>query len=223
MSFSFGNKIITDGLISYLDAANLRSYPGSGTVWNDLTINSNNGSLVNGPVYNNTYGGNITCDGGNDYIQPTGSVTSFTLSMVYQPLVFDTDPGGPGRYNCPIETNSGGGNNMFLRYGNANGSSLTLANHNIFTSQLGITVNHVVNQVYDVVITFNNSNGAVAVYSNGELKANTTFVDQLTYQGTRQLGFTFNCRYYNFKLYNRALSSTEVTQNYNALKGRFGL
>jgi len=223
MAFRFGNTIVTNGLISYWDVINPSSYPGSGTTLYDLTPNNNTASLVNGAAYNSTYGGNITCDGVNDYIQPTGSVTSFTLGMVYQPLVFDTNPGG-NRYNYPIETNSGTGTNMFLRYSATNsGTNMTLANHNIFTSQIGVTVNHVVNQIYDVVITFNSSNGAVVVYSNGVSKASTTFIDQLTYQGTIQLGYTFNCRYYNFKLYNRVLSAAEVLQNYNVTKGRFAL
>jgi hypothetical protein len=223
MSFSFGNKIITDGLISYLDAANLRSYPGSGTVWNDLTINSNNGSLVNGPVYNSTYGGNITCDGIDDYIQPTGSVTSFTLSMIYQPLVFDTNV-GTARYNCVLETDNGGSDKMFLRYNSTNsGGQLLLANHGSAGGELSVTVNHSTGNVYDASITYDDTSKYTALYINGILVGNMTMTSALLYQGTRQLGFTFNCRYYNFKLYNRALSATEVTQNYNALKGRFGL
>jgi hypothetical protein len=223
MAFRFGNTIVTDGLISYLDVINPKTYPGTGTTLYDLTPNYNTASLVNGAAYDSTYGGNITCDGVNDYIQPTGNVTSFTLGMVYQPLAFDTNTTN-NRYNAPIETNSQGGTNMFLRYGtNNSGANMTLANHNIFTSQIGFTVNHVINQIYDVVVTYNISNGAVAVYSNGALKASTTFIDQLTYQGTIQLGYTFNSRYYNFKLYNRALAAAEVLQNYNVTKGRFAL
>jgi len=222
MAFRFGNTIVTDGLISYLDVINPKTYPGTGTTLYDLTPNNNTASLVNGAAYDSTYGGNITCDGINDYIQVTGSVTSFTLGMVYQPLVFDTNTVA-ARYNCPIETNDGGGTNMFLRYNqNNSGVQLLLANHNINTSQLAATVNHVTSSIYDVVVTFNSTNGAVAIYSNGVSKASTTFIDQLTYQGTRQLGFTFNCRYYNFKLYNRVLSAAEVLQNYNVTKGRFG-
>lgn len=223
MSFSFGNKIITDGLISYLDAANLRSYPGSGTVWNDLTINGNNGSLILGPVYNSTYGGNITCDGVNDYIDVGGTVTSFTLDITYQPLTFDTNPGSV-RYNYIIETDSGGSNKMFLRYNSTNsGAILLLANHGSAGGQLTVSVNHTVGNVYNATITYDDTSKYTALYINGILIGNMTMTSALLYQGVKQLGYTFNTRIFNYKIYNRALSSTEVTQNYNALKGRFGL
>jgi hypothetical protein len=226
VAFSFGNRIITDGLVSYLDVANSRSYPGSGTVLNDLTINSNNGSLVNGPVYNSTYGGNITCDGINDYIQPTNiTLTSFSLSIMYMPLVFDTNV-GTGRYNCVLETNSGGDPDMLIRYENAVGTGILIANHDGGVGgQLGLNISpaHTVNRVYEITVTYNDTTKLVSGYIDGVFINNTTFTTNLKYTGTKQLGFTFNTRIFNYKVYNKVLSSTEITQNYNALKGRFGL
>ena len=55
-------KMVTDGLVLCLDAANTKSYPGSGTTWSDL-IESNNGTLVNGPTYSSADGGSIVFDG----------------------------------------------------------------------------------------------------------------------------------------------------------------
>jgi hypothetical protein len=54
MAFSFGNKIITDGLILYLDASNPVSYPGSGNTWRDLSTKGNNFALINSPTYQNS-------------------------------------------------------------------------------------------------------------------------------------------------------------------------
>jgi hypothetical protein len=54
MAFNFSPKIVTNGLVLYLDAANTRSYSGSGTAWNDLTVNGNNGVLTNGPTFNSS-------------------------------------------------------------------------------------------------------------------------------------------------------------------------
>ena len=69
MSTSFSFKpIVTDGLVLYLDAANTKSYTGTGTTWYDLTKNGNNGVLTSGPVYNSENGGNITFDGVDDYV-----------------------------------------------------------------------------------------------------------------------------------------------------------
>jgi hypothetical protein len=227
MAFRFGPKTEVNGLVSYLDAANPISYPGSGTVWNDLTINNNIGSLINGPVYNSTYGGNITCDGVNDYIQATNiTLTSFSLSIVYMPLVFDTDPSGPGRYNCVLETDGGGGGNMLIRYDNASGNSILIGNHDGGAGgyvYLNPSPAQTVNNVYEVTVTYNDTTKLVSGYINGVFINSSTLTTNLKYAGTIQLGYTFNTRIFNYKVYNKVLSATEIQQNYNALKGRFGL
>lgn len=56
MALAHSPKIVTDGLVLCLDAGNVKSYPGSGTVWNDLSGNDNNGTLVNGVGYSGTNG-----------------------------------------------------------------------------------------------------------------------------------------------------------------------
>lgn len=64
--------IVTNGLVLRLDAANLKSYPGTGTTWSDLSGNGNNGILTNGPIFNSDNGGHIIMDGVNDYVnEPT--------------------------------------------------------------------------------------------------------------------------------------------------------
>lgn len=63
-----GPNIVTDGLVLYLDAANTKSYPGSGTTWNDLSGNGNNGTLINGYIFNSIGNGNLVFDGSNDYV-----------------------------------------------------------------------------------------------------------------------------------------------------------
>ena len=79
MSNQYGPRIVTNGLVLCLDAGNNKSYPGSGTVWNDLSGNNFNGILTNGPTYSPSSGGGIVFDGVNDYIS-LGSVlnNSFT-------------------------------------------------------------------------------------------------------------------------------------------------
>ena len=67
MGLSHAPRVITDGLVLGLDAANTRSYVGSGTTWTDL-IGSNNGTLTNGPTYSSDRGGAIVFDGSNDYV-----------------------------------------------------------------------------------------------------------------------------------------------------------
>jgi hypothetical protein len=63
MSVIGGPDIITDGLVLYLDAANTKSYIGSGTTWKDLSRNSNDGTLTNGPTFDSGNSGSIVFDG----------------------------------------------------------------------------------------------------------------------------------------------------------------
>ena len=75
-----GQKIITDGLVMHLDAAQLRSYPTTGTTWTDLSGNGNNGTLINGPTFNSGNGGSIVFDGVNDYVTGFNSISINTTS-----------------------------------------------------------------------------------------------------------------------------------------------
>jgi len=68
MAFSRGPSIVKDGLVLYLDAANEKSYSETETIWNDLSGNANNGTLVNGPTFSNDKNGAIFFDGVDDYV-----------------------------------------------------------------------------------------------------------------------------------------------------------
>ena len=81
MSFNFSPKIVTDGLVLYLDAANIKSYTPDSLFWYDISKGSkNNGTLINGPVFNPSNGGNIIFDGINEWAHmwfyPEPSATS---------------------------------------------------------------------------------------------------------------------------------------------------
>ena len=69
MTTSYSPLIVTDGLVMYLDAANPKSYPGTGTTWTDISRNNNNGTLTNGPTFSSANLGSIVFDGSNDAIQ----------------------------------------------------------------------------------------------------------------------------------------------------------
>jgi hypothetical protein len=66
MAFNYSPKIVTDGLVLYLDAANSKSYVSGSTTWSDLSRGGNNGTLTNGPTYSSAKGGIIILDGSND-------------------------------------------------------------------------------------------------------------------------------------------------------------
>jgi hypothetical protein len=230
----FGNRIVTDGLVFAVDAANPISYPGSGTAWNDLTPNKNNGTLINGPTFDSANAGSIVFDGVNDYTSvPNSPDLIFGNGVNDFPFTFsawiklDTSNGsktimrnfliGDG---C-ILWMSGGLLSLYWQDGNAY-SWLRMYNN----LDLGEWVN--------VVGTYNGSNGANGgkIYINGILQSaqilgggtyiamdSNTIDPFIISQVDRSLDGNMS----NAHIYNKELSSTEVLQNYNALKDRFGL
>lgn len=80
----YGPRIITNGLVMCVDAGDRNSYSGSGTSWTDLSGNSINGALTNGPTFNTNNGGSIVFDGVNDLASLTNATKlQFTNSQPY--------------------------------------------------------------------------------------------------------------------------------------------
>ena len=223
MSFNYSPKVVTNGLVLSLDAANQRSYPGSGTSWYDLTGNFNNGTLVNGPTFSSANGGSIVFDGVDDYANTnyTPPTSSFTVSIVYKCTNFST---WAGVWACEV-WNSGTG---YLAYFP---TSTTLVFTRGGQEPAGITANSAQLNYY----TFSVSSEGYKTYVNGVL-SNTNTSTTLASSVTKPI--LLSTRYNNtgtgtqdlrasvipyFSIYNRALSATEILQNYNALKTRFGL
>ena len=222
MAFAYSPKIVTDGLVFAVDAANKKSYPGSGTTWTDLA-GSNNGTLINGPTFDSGDGGSIVFDGVNDYVQ-TGAITTFSsVTLDFWVYLGPTQTG-----NSIISKRAGYQNqqdfNLFL-FTTSNQLNLDIGNTRVSgTNLLG-------NALYNITATYDSSNGAVKVYVNNSIDINSTISTGLITSNTSdtyigRLGgssYYWDGKIFTGKIYNRALSASEVTQNYNALKGRFGL
>lgn len=226
MSTSYPFKpIVTNGLVMYLDAANNKSYPGSGTVWNDIGSNGSIGTLTNGPTFDSNYGGSIVFDGVNDYVNvPTNSSIAITGDMTvcawvylnslsgYNSIVGKTTGGTPNPYD--VYTNLFSGTVAFFR---GNGSSFGYS-----ISNTGLTVN----TWQHVAITMTST--SVKHYLNGQLDGSNTVSATITdgggslYVGSRADFVTqMNGRISNLLIYNRGLTDSEIKQNYNALKSRY--
>jgi hypothetical protein len=234
MALFRGPKITTTGLVLALDAADKTSYPGSGTSWKDLSGNGYNGTLTNGPTFNAANMGNIIFDGTNDYIDVANTTTSFsfanttfTVSIWFKPAVLSngaliSKDGATSGWSIWVV--SDGTIVSFLK----NGSSVDA--YQKFTSSV-LQINRWFNIVSVITtsttITGNNS---ITNYVNGILNIGTT-IATTTYNADNSfnlyLGRRTTSPYYNGSLaitqiYNRSLSATEVLQNYNATKSRFG-
>jgi len=231
--------IVTSGLVTYLDAANRQSYVSGSTTWNDLSGNNNNGSLINGPAFSNVDGGVITFDGVNDYIITSSSLLNITTSITLETWLKSTALAntlhgeGVNSKGVSSDNNSGVYETLLVRSGSVNtpffririGSSTPVYNPNTPI---------VLNQIYHFVSTYDGStmrifiNGiesGTGLSQTGTIQANT---QQLT-TGVRflqRLGGNdsfFSGNIFVNRIYNRALSSTEIQQNYNATKTRFNL
>ncbi len=123
-------KIVTDGLVLALDAANSKSYPGSGTAWNDISGNSNNGTLTNGPTFSSADGGSILFDGTNDYINgvhnsqldTTGDMTGevwFQLTETASDWVRVLGKGDATNRTFGLWYNTGSSYFLYQRYGSS--------------------------------------------------------------------------------------------------------
>lgn len=223
----YGPRIITNGLVLSLDAADKLSYPGTGTTWKDLSGNGKNGTLTNGPTFSNVNGGSIVFDGVDDYVITsnfTPNITNKTLSVWVKLSSVSQQGGGAitlqstdgSNFDSIVynETNQGWGfgSNGFLR----------TAWSNVKETSTSTWVN--------IVATYQNLN--YNMYRNGLLILNTTSFNTLNFNflsnsllGYRHLGGSGAFLSGNIamaSIYNRALSASEISKNFNATKTRFG-
>ena len=216
-----GPPIVKDGLVLYLDAGSPNSFysPTAGTTWKDISGNSNNGILVNGPTYNSANGGSIVFDGVDDYC--SGSIlvpSSLTVNFWFKPLQLRD-------YNPGIVINTWGD---FVWHTTAAGEIYcgTDLNNRFNPSSPGCGIGAVVvNVIHNFTYTYTAGRGTL--YKNGNLIVTSNNQLTPTSAGTIQTYFApyspSNTNFYIFQIYNRALSASEVNQNFQSTRARFGI
>lgn len=227
MGLNHSPSIVTNGLVLCLDAANIKSYPGSGTTWSDLTPNKNDVTLTNGPTFNSANKGSIVFDGNNDYANfyAPNLDTIATVEVWVKLGANYTNQIMFGWYAYDVYCLSGK-----LGYNTGNSDLLGISSATV--TNLGLVDNwkHYVFEMRTDVSYSNNK-----IYINGQLmtldQAGTEAAANRTFNsgngkiaGWRVgIGYSMPMDCSVFKVYNRALSATEIKQNYNALRGRFGI
>jgi hypothetical protein len=223
MTNKYGPRIITDGLVLCLDAADKNSYPGTGTSWYDLSGNGNDGTLTNGPIYNGSDGGYIDLDGIDD-----------TVNLEY-------DLRSNWTYECWVNKDSKD-NFGFLGqgvYGTSRGLHIIMFNDRLRfgmysndTDIIGLYSNTLTGIWYHYVFTYNHSTFLKQVYRDGVELTGSPLQTQIAYLGTGtvRIGATYssgsqfaNGKISSAKIYNRVLTPSEISQNYQALKSRYNL
>jgi len=237
MAYGIGPNLVRDGLVLALDAANTKSYPGSGTVWNDLSGNGNNGTLVNGPTFDSGNGGSIVFDGVDDGINlPNNSIFYLTPNQNQTNCGwFNTNKTNTSTIIYDARNNLPTTLGYFV--GVQNNGTLRAWFYNTFTDGSSLQISTPINQntwyFYSVVF---NRTGLMLLYLNGTLKdsinispfANNNYsINTNPTIGIKSYSVSginpFNGNISNVSIYNRALTAQEVLQNYNATKSRFGL
>jgi hypothetical protein len=216
-----GPNTITNGLVLSLDAANVKSYVNGSTIWRDLSGNNNSGSLINGPTFNSANLGSIVFDGTNDYIATTYapifndfSVIAWfksTIKLSYDRIIDKNYINGMWIGRNSTTANSWGGG--VLESSPPYGRFITLQDgiwHMIASIRQGTT-----HTIYGDGIT-NTTSGTV---SSTALSA-TAFAFGLN-QSTGPNTDPFGGNIASVQIYNRALTSTEVLQNYEGQKSRY--
>lgn len=233
MATRYSPSIVTSGLVLALDAANVKSSPGTGTTWADLSGNNKNGTLTNGPTFSSINGGTIVFDGLNDYVNigvGTGVnqlPADFTVSLWARATAANSNWGnliGDYYTNTVLTTNEW---QIMMNNSSASLNFYVVGpGYVIGNTSSGFSANTWIN----VVLTRIGS--AVTLYANNNVIATATNSTSLgTATGNLDIGIDGNNSAEPFSgniasvlVYkNRGLTATEVLQNYNALKKRFGL
>jgi len=228
MATLYSPKIVTDGLTFAIDAGNTKSYPGSGTVWTDLTGNNYSGSLTNGPTFSTDGRGSIKFDGVNDYVVHTGTDGFGTANKApaFSMCLW-------GKFTAALQHVAGFRNDT---------------NYDLYFLLLGSTTEARIRTStgnYDIVVTWTSyANSWTHIGFTGTSNRIDLYLNGVVVGSNTNVGGTFGATSSNFHIarnpdptfpyyssgyvgavqfYNRTLSSTEVLQNYNATRSRFGV
>lgn len=233
MSSAAGPDINTDGLVLYLDAANALSYPGSGTVWNDLSGNNNHFTLFNGVTFSNS---TFVFDGVNDYARSTSAINLSGTTVVTVEVVFrvPTVTTNVMVFEHTANWNTFGG--AFGAYTNSNGdvASSPTTDNDIHTNSASGRVDFSANNLTrfgNFVFTYRSSTATVGFENANSLSTFNVsvagvagYANDFLYIGSRGGSGAFGqMTLVSFKVYNRQLSNTEIVQNLNATRSRFGI
>jgi hypothetical protein len=222
MSVSGGPDISEQGLVLALDAANIKSYSGSGATWTDLSGNEYNGTLISGSTFNGANGGSVVFDGVDDYVTLGNTLASSFSSNAVTVSCF-------ARISAVVSKNTlisfNGGYNFFLP-GNRLTTTYQLYWDGITSWKNGTKSDWTINQWYHFVWTI--SGTTLTFYVNGVPDGTTILATTFSPSAETRIGFANAGEYAtgniaNLQVYNRALTPQEILQNFNAQRSRFGI
>jgi hypothetical protein len=221
MSIAYNSSIVTTGLVLCLDAGNPRSYPGSGTTWFDISGNSFNSTLTNGPTYTSGVSGYFTFDGVNDYVDSGKTASQFGVfdaDYTFDAWVYPTNLSGDKTMFGTDETELRKGLHLIFRDG------AIYQGHFASDFTAGTAT---LNAWNNISYTYVKSSGLASIYKNGILQGTGTIASFIgttnILLGRWAVGAYFAGPGSVYKIYNTVLTAAQVAQNFNALRGRYGV
>jgi hypothetical protein len=224
----FANTIVQQGMLLNLDAGNSYSYAGAGSTWIDVSGNSYNATLVGSPSYTSNNNGGIIFDSNAKYgTLPTSGLAFGTGQFAIEVWVYSTAAVTNNVIYASQSSNVAG----FVALFYPSGLGFALTDFNSVGVRTTTTHQTAVSQnTWYHVVGIRNASNQYIVYVNGVASTTnatattslTTAAPQIASNPATSLE-RFTGTIASLRLYNRSLSATEVLQNYNATKGRFGL
>jgi|DEB0MinimDraft_6_1074348.scaffolds.fasta_scaffold53827_3 hypothetical protein len=227
MGLSHSPRIVTDGLVLCLDAANKRSYPGAGTTWTDRSASGYSGTLTNGPTFSSDGGGCFVFDGSDDESNTTTYLPAYGSNPRSICLWFYYNVSG--KKNVVGFGATATGQLFDVITWPTNGYHRIVTHHydsgkdTISTLPLRNTIN--LNSWNYFCATY--GSGTVSIYTNGvfsnskSLSLNTSSSVLYIGRGVYSSYNHFNGKVSQVSLYDKELTADEIRQNYLATKGRY--
>lgn len=233
MAFHRGPKITTDGLVLYLDAANQKSYPGTGTTWNDLSGKGNDGTLINGPTFDSGNNGSIIFDGVDDYVD-MGNFLYTNYKQHTAIVIFNSS--NVNKVWGEILQKGQRRDFTIRQFGTTGRLDFRYATYDGTYAYIDFNLQN--NTWYIVAMSIDTeSGGKFKCYVNGEIVFQTDIVTPTTLFETQDTRYNGELRIGNHssnsenlsgnvalvQMYDRTLTDQEILQNYNAIKSRYNL
>lgn len=237
-----GPQIINNGLVLNLDAGDPLSYPKTGTSWLDLSGNSNNGTLTNGPVYNKARGGVISFDGVDDVVVTNDTNLRFNTPTFTVCAMFYWN--GANTASALVSKRNGATPNQQYTISVAGDIAASTVGNNLQlvakddsnSTTVGLQYALPAAGWYYVVGVI--STLSQTLYVNGVSRASSTVdltgktfnipskdlcIGAAVNDGGNGYSYFYGGNISRVMIYNRALTADEVTQNFKAVRGRYGL
>ena len=210
-------NIVTNGLVLNLDASKPSSYVGSGNSISSISGIGYSGTLINGPTFSISSGGSFTLDGSDDYIFAPIDTNLFSTEATMIIWLKNTNAA------AGIGFLGFGQGDQNDHYPWVDGSAYISTFRN---GRLGpITLSSTINRALPHMVSVTTDSSNWKLYQNSTLQHTTSSTGSV-YLSRFTIGFSINTWFYGgevyaFMIYNRALTESEILQNYNAMKNRF--